>query len=176
MPSTRCGRPERRRRRASTSPVGDAAAGCTSRTSGSPSPPTSARRLDLEAGVARARAASSTSPAARCPNRKFSPTTTAAACSARPGRRATNSSGVSRANSTVNGSTQDRVDAERLEQLGPVPSVGEHRRVRPGPDHLRRVRVEGHHHRAERPGRRPASTAARGSPGGRGAPRRRPRW
>jgi hypothetical protein len=41
----------------------------------------------------------------------------------------------------------ERVDAELLDQLGLAGRLGEHRRVRPGPDHLGRVRVEGHHHR-----------------------------
>ena len=48
----------------------------------------------------------------------------------------------------------ERVDAERLDQLGLAGRLGQHRRVRAGPDHLGRVRVEGHHHRlhAELPG------------------------
>src|SRR5215472_3416407 len=51
-------------------------------------------------------ASSATSPAALWPNLKFSPTTTRAACSWSTSTARTNSSGPSRENSSVNGSTQ----------------------------------------------------------------------
>ena len=51
-------------------------------------------------------ASRATSPAARCPKRKFSPTTTVAACSRSTSTRRTNSSGSSLENSGVNGIRQ----------------------------------------------------------------------
>ena len=100
------------------------------------------------------RSSSATSPAARCPKRKFSPTTTSAACRCSTSTSWTNSSASSCENAGVNGTHAEHVDAERLDQLGLARRLGEHRRVRPGPDHLGRVRVERHHHRlhAQLPG------------------------
>ena len=43
----------------------------------------------------------------------------------------------------------EHVDAERLDQLGLAGRLGQHGRVRAGPDHLGRVRVEGHDHRRD---------------------------
>ena len=43
----------------------------------------------------------------------------------------------------------ERVHAQLLDQFGLAHRLGQHRRVRAGPDHLGRVRVEGDHHRLE---------------------------
>ncbi len=92
------------------------------------------------------RCSSATSPAALCPNRKFSPTMTPDACSRSTSARCTNSSGGSWENSSVNGSAQKTSTPSCSTSLGPPHDRGQHRRVRAGPHDLGRVRDEGHQH------------------------------
>ena len=95
------------------------------------------------------RLSSATSPAALWPNRKFSPTTTSAACRCSTSTSCTNASARQPGELRRERDHAQHVDAERLDQLGLAGRLGEHRRVRAGPHHLGRVRVEGHHDRAD---------------------------
>ena len=84
-----------------------------------------------------------TSPAARWPNRKFAPTTTAAACSRSTRIRSTNSSGDQRGHVGGERQRQDVVGAGLRQQLGALLDRGQRdgRVVRA--QHRHRVRVEG---------------------------------
>src|SRR4051812_14769009 len=72
----------------------------------SPPPPTSGPSSTVKPNERPSPASSVTSPAARCPKRKLSPTTTTAECSASTSTSCTNASGLSSENSRVNGTTQ----------------------------------------------------------------------
>ena len=159
-PSTRCGRPERRGRRRDVAGV-DAGADVRGREHRPVVGDQRRRPRPRSRTCGPSRCSSARSPAALWPNRKFSPTTTSAACRCSTSTSWTNASADRRENSGVNGMHAQHVDAERLDQLGLARRLGEHRRVRPGPHHLGRVRVEGHHDRLARRAPRPASPRAR---------------
>src|SRR5581483_854570 len=104
-PSTRCGRPSTAAAR-TTSPA------CThERTyvalSVVPPSASSGTPCAAKPKVRPSCSSSATSPAALCPNRKFSPTTTSTACSRSTSAWCTNSSGAIREKSSVNGRGQN---------------------------------------------------------------------
>ena len=137
---------------------------------------TSAMPLTVNPNRGPSSRSSSTDPAPRWPNRKFSPTTTLAACSRSTITSCTNSSALTWDSADGERQHQEGVDTELGDQLGAPAQGGQQRRMAARPDHLGRD--------ADRTSSAPWVVRAtdrcrppRGSvPGARGAPRRRPRW